>query len=50
MIAHDRPRILHCNVTRHPTGLWITQENARPTAVLNVAPVILLGYGTSNCS
>ena len=19
-------RILHCNVTRHPTGLWITQQ------------------------
>src|SRR5690349_22611105 len=26
VIAHDRRRILHCNVTRHPTGLWITQQ------------------------
>ena len=26
VIAHDRKRILHCNVTRHPTGLWITQQ------------------------
>lgn len=24
VIAHDRRRILHCNVTQHPTGLWIT--------------------------
>lgn len=26
VIAHDRRRILHCNVTRHPAGLWITQQ------------------------
>jgi putative transposase len=26
VIAHDRRRILHCNVTRHPTGLWITRQ------------------------
>ena len=26
VIAHDRRRILHCNVTRHPTSLWITQQ------------------------
>jgi transposase InsO family protein len=26
VIAHDRRRILHCNVTRHPTGFWITQQ------------------------
>jgi transposase InsO family protein len=26
VIAHDRRRILHCNVTRHPTGLWINQQ------------------------
>jgi transposase InsO family protein len=26
VIAHDRRQILHCNVTRHPTGLWITQQ------------------------
>jgi transposase InsO family protein len=26
MIAHDRRRILHCNVTRHPTGFWISQQ------------------------
>ena len=26
VIAHDRRRILHCNVTRHPTGFWIAQQ------------------------
>jgi transposase InsO family protein len=26
LIAHDRRRILHINVTRHPTGFWITQQ------------------------
>jgi putative transposase len=26
VIAHDRRQILHCNVTRHPTGRWITQQ------------------------
>jgi transposase InsO family protein len=26
VIAHDRRQILLCNVTRHPTGLWITQQ------------------------
>lgn len=26
VIAHDRRRILHCHVTRHPTVLWITQQ------------------------
>src|SRR5262245_38890587 len=26
VIAHDRRRILNCNVTRHPTSFWITQQ------------------------
>lgn len=26
VIAHDRRRILHCNVTRHPTSAWIMQQ------------------------
>ena len=26
VIAHDRRRILHCNVTQHPTSLWIAQQ------------------------
>jgi transposase InsO family protein len=26
VISHDRRRILHCNVTRHPTSAWIAQQ------------------------
>jgi transposase InsO family protein len=26
VIAHDRRRILHCNVTKHPTGAWVIQQ------------------------
>jgi putative transposase len=26
LIGHDRRRILHCNVTRHPTSSWIAQQ------------------------
>ncbi len=26
IIGHDRRRILHCSVTRHPTSAWIVQQ------------------------
>ena len=26
VIAHDRQRILHCNVTKHPTSAWVIQQ------------------------
>ena len=26
IIGHDRRRILHFNVTRHPTSVWIVQQ------------------------
>jgi hypothetical protein len=26
IIAHDRRRILHCNVTRHPRSAWVIQQ------------------------
>jgi putative transposase len=26
VIAHDRRRILHCNVTRHPCSAWVIQQ------------------------
>jgi len=26
VIAHDRRRILHCNVTRHPNSVWVIQQ------------------------
>jgi putative transposase len=26
VIAHDRRRILHCNVTKYPTSAWVIQQ------------------------
>jgi transposase InsO family protein len=26
VIAHDRRRVLRCNVTKHPTSLWVVQQ------------------------
>jgi transposase InsO family protein len=26
VVAHDRRRILHCNVTRHPSSAWVIQQ------------------------
>jgi putative transposase len=26
VIGHDRPRILHFNVTQHPTSMWVVQQ------------------------
>jgi transposase InsO family protein len=26
VISHDRKRALHCNVTRHPTSAWVSQQ------------------------
>jgi putative transposase len=26
IIAHDRRRVLHCNVTKHPTSAWVVQQ------------------------
>jgi putative transposase len=26
VISHDRRRIIHCDVTKHPTSAWVTQQ------------------------
>jgi hypothetical protein len=26
ILAHDRPRVIHCNVTEHPTAAWTAQQ------------------------
>src|SRR5271169_3956570 len=41
IIGHDRRRILHFNVTRHPTGAWIVQQ-LREAFPYNSAPRFLL--------
>ena len=50
VITHDRRRILHFNVTRHPTSLWIVQQ-LREAFPLESAPRFLIfdrdaKYGT----
>jgi len=41
IISHDRLRILHCNVTRHPTSSWIVQQ-LREAFPYESAPKFLL--------
>ena len=41
VISHDRRRILHCNVTRHPTSLWIVQQ-LREAFPFDLAPRFLI--------
>lgn len=41
VIAHDRRRILHCNVTRYPTGAWVSQQ-LREALPYDSAPKFLM--------
>ena len=41
VIAHDRRRILHFNVTKHPTSLWVVQQ-LREAFPFGSAPRFLL--------
>jgi transposase InsO family protein len=41
VIAHDRRRILHCNVTRHPTTVWVAQQ-LREAFPYDTAPKYLI--------
>jgi len=41
VISYDRRRIAHCNVTRHPTSLWIVQQ-LREAFPLDSAPRFLI--------
>jgi putative transposase len=41
VITHDRRRILHCNVTQHPTGVWVIQQ-LRETFPYDSAPEYLI--------
>jgi hypothetical protein len=42
IIAHSRRHILHCNVTKHPTSLWIVQQlrEAFPFEWCNVGTIL----------
>jgi putative transposase len=41
VIAHDRRRILHCNVTRHPSSAWVVQQ-LREVFLYDTAPCYLI--------
>jgi len=41
VIAHGRRRILHCNVTKHPTSAWVAQQ-LRETFPYDSAPGYLI--------
>jgi len=41
VIAHDRRRVLHFNVTKHPTSLWIVQQ-LREAFPFELAPRFLI--------
>lgn len=41
VIAHDRRRILHCNVTCHPTSAWVSQQ-LREAFPYDTAPKYLI--------
>jgi putative transposase len=41
VIRHDRRRILHVNVTKHPTGLWVVQQ-LREAFPFELAPRFLI--------
>ncbi len=41
IISHDRRRILRCNITRHPSSVWVTQQ-LRETFPYDSAPNYLI--------
>jgi transposase InsO family protein len=46
IIAHNRRRILHCNVTKHPTSAWVIQQ-LREAFLYDSAPrYLILDRGT----
>jgi transposase InsO family protein len=47
IIAHDRRRILHCNVTKHPTSAWVIQQ-LREAFPYDTAPGYLIFDRGSN--
>jgi transposase InsO family protein len=49
VIAHDRRRILHCNVTRHPTSAWVSQQ-LRETFPYDSVPEYLIFDRAANFS
>jgi putative transposase len=49
VVAHDRRRILHCNVTKHPVSAWVTQQ-LREAFPFDSAPGYLIFDRATNFS
>ena len=46
VIAHDRRRILHCNVTKHPTSAWVIQQLREAFPYDSVPHYLIFDHGT----
>jgi len=46
VIAHDRRRILHCNVTEHPTSAWFVQQLREAFAYDSAPRYLIFDRGT----
>jgi hypothetical protein len=44
-IAHDRRRVLHCNVTRHPTSAWVSQQLRETFPYDSASRYLIFDYG-----
>jgi putative transposase len=44
IISHDRRRILHFNVTRHPTSAWIAQQLREAFPYKPIAEFMILDH------
>jgi len=47
VIAHDRRRVLHCNVTRHPTCAWVTQQLREAFPYDSAPRYLIFDHGSS---
>jgi len=47
VISHDRRRILHCNVTRHPTSAWVVQQLREAFPFDSSAKFLIFDRGTN---
>ncbi len=46
VIAHDRRRILHCNVTKHPTCAWVVQQLREAFPYDSAPRYLIFDHGT----
>jgi putative transposase len=47
VIAHDRRRILHCTVTRHPTSAWVSQQLRETFPYDSASRYLIFDYATN---